>query len=606
MTVSDSRVYAEANERTTMPKSSRTIRRRVRALLLVTVLSALCLAACVSTAAPRSPLAQVKSYEYESWDTDVTVNTNGSLLVRETQVLNFVGDSHFIYRTLSPTEGKFNDGRNYGRVRFKDIKVFNLDGSRYNDVKVRKLKNGETEVRVNFSASNEQRGWIIEYRQTGSIIYAKDYDRLYFNTVSIQREAPIKSSKTTVRLPAGTDMSKVKTTQYINDSYPVPDIKAGREGDILVWSTGTVPPYGPFTIDVAFPKGIVKIPLTYRSGFGALMITTAFLLILVLCGGIIWRWWTKGRDIGAPALDVVQYTPPPDLKPMEVAFLLHEANTSSDITATIVDLAIHGKLVITEQEGTGLLKHKEYGFQLKDNSGTGLDAFEKDTMNALFESGPVVSQDDLKDKFYTNIAGIDASVKEQVLKKGLFDGDPSKVKGHYSLIGAVLLLLIIPVFWSVSWIDPGWIYVLIPALAICGLTVWIVGRFMSRRTAKGSAELSYVNGFKEYMATAEAEEMKFMTPENFQANLPYAMVLGVSDRWAEKFQNIYTSPPEWFVSYYPGATFSTVYLASSLTTMQTSVGTALASSPSSSSGGGGGFGGGGGGGGFGGGGSGAG
>ena len=141
------------------------------------------------------------------------------------------------------------------------------------------------------------------------------------------------------------------------------------------------------------------------------------------------------------------------------------------------------------------------------------------------------------------------------------------------------------------------------ALAVTGIAVFIIGRYMSRRTAKGSEALSYVMGFKEYMATAEQEEMKFMTPENFQANLPYAMVLNVEQKWAEKFKDIYVDPPDWYRGYYPGAAFSTVYLADSLSRMRTTMNTTLPSSPSSSGGGGGGFGGGSSGGGFGGGGS---
>jgi uncharacterized membrane protein len=94
-----------------------------------------------------------------------------------------------------------------------------------------------------------------------------------------------------------------------------------------------------------------------------------------------------------------------------------------------------------------------------------------------------------------------------------------------------------------------------------------------------------------------------MTPENFQANLPYAMVLGVSDEWSAKFAGIYTTPPNWYRSDHPGAAFSTIYLSSSLSQMQKSVGGTLTSSPSSQGGGSGGFGGGSSGGGFGGGGS---
>ena len=577
------------------------------ALLLLVVLALLGMVAGIAGATPLArsrryaQTDQTKTWEFERFDSAIKVNKDGSLTVRETQVANFTGTFTFLNRDLVGTKANFTDGRSYGRVRFKDIKVFDLNGAPYDSFEVQKIKNG-TRVHITFNAFNERKGWIIEYRMTGAIIYSKDYDRLYFNTVSSDRSVPIKSSKTTVALSAGTDMTKVKTKEYVDSNSPPGNISSGRDGDLLWWQAANIPAYAPVTIDVSFPKGLVAVPLTYRAGFGALMISLAALLALAVSAGMLLLWWRKGRDIGAPELDVVQYTPPSDLKPMEVAFLSNESTGTSDITATIVDLAIRGKLVITEQEGGTILKHKEYGFQLKDASGAGLDSFEKEIMNSLFESGESVTQDDLKDKFYTHISGISEKVKEKVLAKGLFDGDPGKVKGHYNVIGLITLLLIVVLIYSARWIDPGYLYALIPGIVISGLMVIIVGLFMSRRTAKGSAELSYVNGFKEYMATAEAEEMKLMTPENFQTNLPYAMVLKVAREWAGKFADIYTSPPDWFHSY-PGATFSTLYLADSLTSMQTSVGSTLASSPSSSGSGGGGFGGGSAGGGFGGGGS---
>jgi len=251
-----------------------------------------------------------------------------------------------------------------------------------------------------------------------------------------------------------------------------------------------------------------------------------------------------------------------------------------------------------------VLKHTRFGFQRKDPGVEGLADYEKKVLDGLFEAGDNVTEDDLENEFYTHVGGIESSIKDKVLGRGYFDGDPAKVKSRYFRIGALLLLVIVPVILSRAWFDLGYVVALIPALAISGLVVIIVGRFMPRRTAAGSKAYSYVAGFREYMSTAEREEMKFMTPQNFQQNLPYAMVLGVAGEWATKFQGIFTSPPDWYHGYYGGAPFSTVYLASSLSNMQTSVGSTLTSSPSSSSsGGGGGFGGGSSGGGFGGGGS---
>ncbi len=113
--------------------------------------------------------------------------------------------------------------------------------------------------------------------------------------------------------------------------------------------------------------------------------------------------------------------------------------------------------------------------------------------------------------------------------------------------------------------------------------------------------------FREYLKTAEAGEPESMTVQNFQENLPYAMVLGMADKWASLFTGVLTTAPDWYQGTGPG--FSPTGLTSSLRSMGSNIYTSgmPVSSGSSgsgfSSGGGGGFGGGSSGGGFGGGGS---
>ncbi len=541
-------------------------------------------------------------WDFERFNAAITINTDSTIRVRETQIANFGGSFHFLNRDLTSAVADFSEGRTYGRVRYTDIKVYDLSGAPYSNWKVEKLKGGKR-VHIEFSAFNEQKGWIIEYTMSGAIIYAKDYDRLYFNTVSVQRDVPIKTSRTTVTLPVGTDMSKVRDTAYPSTTNPPAGVQSGREGNMIWWETATIHPYTTLTVDVSFPKGIVKVPLVFRAGFGAVIIALCAIIFLLIAGGMILLWSRKGRDIDAPALDVVQYDAPAGLRPAEVGMLLDESPRTSDITATIVDLAVRGKLVIIEQEGGTLLKHKEFSFQRKDPGTQDLAPFENDVMSGLFESGDLVTQDDLTNEFYTHVPGITLDLRQQVLAKNFWDGDPSRVKRRYFMIAVLLLLLIAPVWYAQTWFDLGYLIALIPTLAVCGLWVGIVGHFMPRRSKEGAQAYSYVMGFKDYLSTAEKEELKFMTPEHFQANLPYAMVLGVVRQWTGAFQSIFTSPPDWYQGYYGGA-FTTVYLADSLIHMQTSVTSTLTSSPSSSgSGGGGGFGGGSSGGGFGGGGS---
>ena len=65
-------------------------------------------------------------------------------------------------------------------------------------------------------------------------------------------------------------------------------------------------------------------------------------------------------------------------------------------------------------------------------------------------------------------------------------------------------------------------------------------RWMPARTGKGSAALDQAVGFKQYIATAEADRMKFAEEENiFAKYLPYAIVFGETTRWAKAFEGMY-------------------------------------------------------------------
>ena len=571
-------------------------------LALLSVLLAVALAVVPLTSPALTSdisLAQAeKSWDFERFDTDIQVHPDATFTVRETQVANFHGSFSFLNRDISTGSAAFSDGVTHGKVRVSDIHVYDLDGNPHEKWSVESYEGGKT-VRIEFSATNEQKGWIIEYRMSGAIIFSTDYDRLYWDAVSLQRDVPIKSSTATVRLPAGADMDDVRAEMYVNSSFPPSTHDYGRDGDTLWWSATGIPPNTTYSIDVAFPKGLVQVPLPYRSGFGVLMILLSVAIFLGFLVAMLVLWWKKGRDVGRPELDVVRYEPPEGLKPAMVGLLVNERQSPEDFSATVVDLAIRGKLTIFEEEKGKVFKGKRYGFRRKDPSDSDLLPYERKILDGLFEEGDVVTEDDLKNKFYVHIKDIDKGITREVKASGLFSRDPRKVRLKYTyLMVAVMIPLPILLAWLWSSYDLGYVIVLLPGLLLGGISVGAVGHYMPSRTPKGSEALSWAMGFKEYMKTAERDEMEFMTPETFQENLPYAMVLDVTDSWAEKFSDIYTTPPDWYEGSY--TTFSTVYLVGSLTSMSRSVSRTFASSPSS---GGGGFGGGSSGGGFGGGGS---
>lgn len=83
---------------------------------------------------------------------------------------------------------------------------------------------------------------------------------------------------------------------------------------------------------------------------------------------------------------------------------------------------------------------------------------------------------------------------------------------------------------------------------------FILSFFIRKRTDEGTKMLGRINGFKNFLESAEKEKLEELVndnPEYFYNILPYAYVLGVSDKWMKKFEGITMEAPHWYYSYYP-------------------------------------------------------
>ena len=69
---------------------------------------------------------------------------------------------------------------------------------------------------------------------------------------------------------------------------------------------------------------------------------------------MFWLWYTRGRDPRAGPV-AVQYAPPEGMTPAEAGTLVDDDAAMRDITATIVDLAVRGYLVIEEKDKDHML-----------------------------------------------------------------------------------------------------------------------------------------------------------------------------------------------------------------------------------------------------------
>ena len=70
---------------------------------------------------------------------------------------------------------------------------------------------------------------------------------------------------------------------------------------------------------------------------------------------------------------------------------------------------------------------------------------------------------------------------------------------------------------------------------------------MPKKTRKGADAYWKILGFRDFIKTAEKYRAQFYERENiFEEYLPYAILFGLTDKWAKAFEGIYQNPPSWY------------------------------------------------------------
>lgn len=527
-----------------------------------------------------------KSWDFEKWVSDITVNPDSTFVVRETQIVNFQGSFTWLKRDITLKRFK----------KISDIAVYDSEG--------RKLGAGEVEisrgvgnvgVKINTEAQDEQKTWTIEYKIYGGIGFFKDYDELYWNAISSARDVPIKSVEVFVRLPQEVPANQIKQRLFTgtagskNESQDFEVLENG----VLHYKGQNISPYEDFTIVASWPKGIVR-----QSWWTTYAFYFWFLIPVVTFSLLFFKWWKSGRDPKMKETIIPQYEPPSEMTPAEMGVLVREKVEMKDISATLVDLARRGYLKIVEAEKKGIFTtSRTYNFvRQKDfRSDSTLKEHERLILDGVLGDQEQVSLEDLENKFYRYITGIKNAVLDEVVQAGYFKQNPSRVMQKY-IVGGILLLVLggVGSFLYSSELLPPF------AVSLAGIFLIIFGRFMPAKTQKGAEAKWQTLGFKMFLSVAERFRLKAnVDPKMFEKYLAFAMVLGVEEKWANRFADIYTEPPDWYTPASVWTAFSLINFSSNISSMSNSFSSVLSSSPSSSSGfgGGGGAGGGGGGGG---------
>jgi hypothetical protein len=541
--------------------------------------------------------AFARELKIEKFSSEIFIQPDSSLDVNETIDANFIGVWHGLYRTI-PVEYVTPQGFNFSLF----VKLVGATDSAGQPLKVESSRQGhylKWKIYVD-DATDADRIIHLHYIVRNGVKFFEDHDELYWNVTGDAWDIPIGNASAQILLPAGATgiRTNVFTGSFGSKAH---DAEASTSGSIIEVSTERPLMFHEgLTVAVAFDKGFVKEPGTGEligqfldSNWPLFLPIIAFFIMFLL-------WSARGRDprIGSVA---VQYEPPDGLTPAEAGTLVDEQAAMRDITATIVDLAVRGYIVIEEKEKAGiagmLLHAKDYTFHLKKGlkEWPGLKAHELALLGGIFSNGALtdVNLSSLQNVFYKNLPTIKNNIFDELMERGYFLHRPDYVRGGYVTGG---LVIGVTIFLAGNWFSQKTGIALLPFF-VAGIASGIViagfGWFMPARTADGAKALAGVLGFEDFLTHVESDHLNRIsqTPETFEKFLPFAMALGVEKKWVGAFQNIYSQPPSWYQGNYSSGGFYPIMFVNSLDNMTSSASSIMASAPRSS--GGSGFGGGG-------------
>jgi hypothetical protein len=368
----------------------------------------------------------------------------------------------------------------------------------------------------------------------------------------------------------------------IDSNFPCTLAQIGETAGPTFKQTG-LPPGNTVRMTVGFPKGeiaansIVEYRKTFKRAFSTdtaqLITTLAVLLLGALALLLLYR--LRGRDQVDPRRVVpaslfslgqdtrIDFTPPSDLRPGEVGTLIDERIDPVDVTATIIDLAVRGHLTITELEHESEFSRPDWELRrVKNAPAEELQRYENVLVRAIFGDSDSVLVSELGRQVRANLGLVQDALYDGVVKRGWFTERPDRTRSLWATIGivttAVGVVLTVALALTSTW---GLVGIAITAV---GVGLLVIGRHMPAKAPAAGRVLGQVAAIRGELLEMDVSELPSdQHAELCSRALPYAVVLGGSERWIDALVatdsdededegfHWYRGPRGWHLQYLP-------------------------------------------------------
>ncbi|MBV9578251.1 MAG: DUF2207 domain-containing protein [Chloroflexi bacterium] len=482
-----------------------------------------------------------RSVDWQRFDVDLAWQTDGSLIVTETQTIDFHGTYQQGYRVIP-------DDRTTG---ITDISVSQVDsnGTSTPLAFTTSTDPGGLRVTWNFAPITDASStFVVRYTAHGATRVYPNGDQLDWNAIYADRPGPVAASTVTLHLPGDVTATSVMSALYQVPMDRLPQqVGSGTLVDsrTLQFDVGGLPTSTGAEVRAQVPAALLpqvtappwqaaadQSDWLHQSVAPIANFLVLLLSVAIVAGGsvgLVLLWYSRVREPKVGPVPAVLETPPSDLAAPLAGTLVDGAADLRDAVAILFDLARRGVLSLKQEVGSEVrvVLHRS----TEDPS---LERYERVLLVALFGRGVsegeiLLSQSRLR--FASAVPVLEQRLYEAVFAQGLFIANPMLERrrvarlgwtgvgiGAVLAIGAPLLLSSIVPAASV----PG-VLIVIVSLVL----VWMA-RKVPRRTARGALEAARWRAFRGHLMQE--------THTLDDAYLAYAVALGADRAYLRQLE----------------------------------------------------------------------
>lgn len=481
----------------------------------------------------------------------IVINQDASLTVTESITVNAQHDK--IRRGITrsfPTRYKSNSGANVV-VDFNVLQVL-LDGKECH-YQIAPAENGKIVLFGDEQlVTKGTHTYEITYQTNRQLNFSKDWTELYFNVVGSNVIFPIIKAEADIYLPDKIDPDQVELygyTGYYGQKGNHYRAKIYKPNICHFETTQSLKPNQGFTISVAFPSGMggiseptlwMKLKWFFKDNLAMIILLMCILLLLLI------YFYAAYQIHQNKPLIIPLFTPPAELLPADCSFLHFKNFNNAALTATIVDLAVHGYLKIKYQAGSFLTRNYYVLIKNKETVEPEKNPFYNQLIQTLFSQ-----HNELKLE-QTNYS-ILSKFRNQLNFKA--DTNQKHIQSCEIILAAGITISVLSVFGAL-WLQQieSMFFLVIIIIVINTIAIHNLKNY----TSDGQKLYAQIAGFRMFLSYTEKDRLERLnhptiTSDVFEKYLPYAIALEVDHAWTAHFKEIYSQmtaqnyQPNWFI-----------------------------------------------------------